>query len=275
VNLIVHQVMPAIAAGCPFVVKPSADTPLSCFRVVALLHEAGLPPEWGQALLAEREVAELLVTDSRVAFFSFVGSARVGWALRSKLAPGARCALEHGGAAPVIVAADADLDRALPALVKGGFYHAGQVCVSVQRVFVHRSIAAAVSAGLAQGAAKMKVGDPALPGTEVGPAHPSRRGEARRRMGRGGVFPRRAHRLGRPRPRRQPVRSNGALRPSRRLPREPRRGLRAGRLRLSVRRRRRGDPGARTHCPTHSRPRCSRATSRRPSTPIAISTPLR
>ncbi|HUP28901.1 MAG TPA: aldehyde dehydrogenase family protein [Usitatibacter sp.] len=169
VNLIVHQVGPAIAAGCPFIVKPSADTPLSCFRVVALLHEAGLPQEWGQALLAERDVAELMVTDPRVAFLSFVGSARVGWSLRSKLAPGTRCALEHGGAAPVIVAADADLARALPALAKGGFYHAGQVCVSVQRVFAHSSIAEDVGRGLAALAAKLRVGDPAEAATEVGP----------------------------------------------------------------------------------------------------------
>ena len=75
------------------------------------------------------------MTDPRVGFFSFIGSAAVGWSLRSRLAPGTRCALEHGGAAPVIVAADADLAQAVPALVKGGFYHAGQVCVSVQRVF--------------------------------------------------------------------------------------------------------------------------------------------
>lgn len=169
VNLIVHQVMPALAAGCPFVVKPSADTPLSCFRVVSLLHEAGLPAEWGQALLAEREVAELLVTDPRVGFFSFVGSARVGWSLRAKLAPGARCALEHGGAAPVLVAADADLDAAAPSLAKGGFYHAGQVCVSVQRVYAHRSIADDLTQRLADAAARMKVGDPASPETEVGP----------------------------------------------------------------------------------------------------------
>jgi acyl-CoA reductase-like NAD-dependent aldehyde dehydrogenase len=178
VNLIVHQVMPAVAAGCPFVVKPSADTPLSCFRVVGLLHEAGLPPEWGQALLAERAVAEMLVTDARAGFFSFVGSARVGWALRSKLAPGVRCALEHGGAAPVIVAADADLDRAIPALVKGGFYHAGQVCVSVQRVFAHRSIAQALADRMAKGADAMKVGDPASADTEVGPL--IRAGEVKR-----------------------------------------------------------------------------------------------
>jgi acyl-CoA reductase-like NAD-dependent aldehyde dehydrogenase len=168
-NLIVHQVAPALAAGCPFIVKPSDDTPLSCFRFVAILHEAGLPPEWGQALLADREVSERLVTDPRVGFFSFVGSARVGWSLRGKLAPGTRCALEHGGAAPVIVAPDADLDRALPALVKGGFYHAGQVCVSVQRVYVHESIADDLGRRLAELAARLEVGDPARPETEVGP----------------------------------------------------------------------------------------------------------
>ncbi len=169
VNLIVHQVAPAIAAGCPFIVKPSADTPLSCFRVVKLMHEAGLAPEWGQALFVERDLAEKLVTDARVGFFSFVGSARVGWQLRSKLAPGARCTLEHGGAAPVIVAADADMERALPALVKGGFYHAGQVCVSVQRIYVERRIAEDFARRLAELVAKLKVGDPALAETEVGP----------------------------------------------------------------------------------------------------------
>lgn len=168
-NLIVHQVGPALAAGCPFIVKPSADTPLSCLRFVSILHEAGLPAPWGQALLVEREDAERLVTDARVGFFSFVGSARVGWSLHAKLAPGTRCSLEHGGAAPVLVAADADLARALPALVKGGFYHAGQVCVSVQRIYVHRSIALDVGRQIADLAAQLKVGDPALPDTEVGP----------------------------------------------------------------------------------------------------------
>ena len=76
-----------------------------------------------------------MVTDPRVAFFSFIGSGRVGWMLRSKLAPGTRCALEHGGVAPVIVDESADINSMIPALVKGGFYHSGQVCVSVQKVF--------------------------------------------------------------------------------------------------------------------------------------------
>ena len=141
-NLIVHQVGPAVATGCPVVVKPAEVTPLSCIRFVEILREAGLPEEWCQVTVTQgRDVATALVTDPRVNFFSFIGSARVGWMLRSQLAPGARCALEHGGAAPVIVAADADLDDMMPVLAKGGFYHAGQVCVSVQRVFAERSIA--------------------------------------------------------------------------------------------------------------------------------------
>jgi acyl-CoA reductase-like NAD-dependent aldehyde dehydrogenase len=169
-NLIVHQVASAVAAGCPVIVKPADDTPLSCIRFVRILHEAGLPPEWCQVLIAsDIEVAQRLVTDSRVAFFTFIGSARVGWMLRSKLAPGTRCALEHGGAAPLILADDADLELAVPAITKGGFYHAGQVCVSVQRVFAHRSIAHGFAEDLAARAGKLVIGDPKLESTEVGP----------------------------------------------------------------------------------------------------------
>ena len=169
-NLIVHQVGPAVATGCPVIVKPAEDTPLSCFRFVNILREAGLPEEWCQPLIVkDLGVATQLVTDSRVAFFSFIGSARVGWMLRSKLAPGTRCALEHGGAAPVIVAADADLDDMLPLLAKGGFYHAGQVCVSVQRIFVHESIAKELGNRLVDAAKGLKIGDPTLGDTEVGP----------------------------------------------------------------------------------------------------------
>lgn len=169
-NLIAHQVGPAIAAGCPVIVKPAKATPLSCLRFVEILREAGLPPEWCLPLIPENnDISTRMVSDPRVAFFSFIGSAKVGWDLRSKLAPGARCALEHGGVAPVVVAADADLAYALPLIAKGGFYHAGQVCVSVQRVFVERSVAAQFAEQLAAIAQKMKVGDPTLADTEVGP----------------------------------------------------------------------------------------------------------
>ena len=169
-NLIVHQVAPAVASGCPVLVKPAPRTPLSCRSFVDILHEAGLPPAWCQMVnAADNDVAGKMVADPRVAFFSFIGSARVGWMLRSMLAPGARCALEHGGAAPVIVTADADLADALPRIAKGGFFHAGQVCVSAQRVFIDGSIAEAAGATLADLANAMVVGDPTDAKNEVGP----------------------------------------------------------------------------------------------------------
>ncbi len=169
-NLIVHQVAAAVAVGCPVIVKPANDTPLSCLRFAQILHESGLPPEWCQVLIAsETPVATKLVTDSRVGFFSFIGSARIGWMLRSQLAPGVRCALEHGGAAPAVLADDADMDLALRTILKGGFYHAGQVCVSVQRVFVPGNQARVFATRLAEEAAKLRIGDPTLAETEVGP----------------------------------------------------------------------------------------------------------
>jgi len=169
-NLIIHQVGPAIASGCPVIIKPAGDTPLSCMRFVAILREAGLPAEWCMPMVVtDRDVSTSLVADKRNAFFSFIGSGKVGWSLRSQLAPGARCALEHGGAAPVIVEADADLDDALPLLAKGGFYHAGQVCVSVQRVYAHSSIAKQLAENIAELGNKMVVGDPTLAETEIGP----------------------------------------------------------------------------------------------------------
>lgn len=174
-NLIVHQVGPAVASGCPVIIKPADDTPVSCFEFVLLLREAGLPEEWCQAVaVSNTQVAEKLVTDPRVGFFSFIGSSTVGWMLHSKLAAGTRCALEHGGAAPVIVAEDAELNEALPQLIKGGFYHAGQVCVSVQRVFVHHSLLNEVAQKMSELTSSLKVGDPLAAGTEVGPLIRSR-----------------------------------------------------------------------------------------------------
>ena len=170
INLIIHQIGPAIASGCPVIIKPASDTPLSAFALADLFAEAGLPDGWCQAVMtADNETAQALVTDKRVDFFSFIGSSKVGWMLKSKLAAGTRCALEHGGAAPVIVAEDADLDDMLPLLTKAGFYHAGQVCVSVQRIFAHESIARELAERLGAFGDKLKVGDPALEETDVGP----------------------------------------------------------------------------------------------------------
>ena len=133
-NLIVHQVGPAVASGCPVIVKPAGDTPLSCVRFVEILREAGLPNEWCQvAITGDRAAAESLVTDARVGFFSFIGSAHVGWMLRSKLAPGTRCALEHGGAAPLILAPPYDRDAALASEI---FFCIGEVIHAVFDVMV-------------------------------------------------------------------------------------------------------------------------------------------
>ncbi len=169
-NLIAHQIGPAIATGCPVIIKPASDTPISCIRLVQIFYEAGLPEAWCQFVMpSDISLSELLATDKRVAFFSFIGSPGVGWHLRSRLAAGTRCALEHGGVAPVIVAEDADLDQILPGLMKGAFYHAGQVCVSVQRIFAHQSIAQKLADEMASRAKLLVVGDPLSDKTEVGP----------------------------------------------------------------------------------------------------------
>jgi acyl-CoA reductase-like NAD-dependent aldehyde dehydrogenase len=168
-NLIVHQVIPAVAAGCPVIVKPARATPLSCLGLVQILSEAGLPDGWVTPLICGSDLAERLAADPRLAFLSFIGSAEVGWRLRSRLAPGVHCALEHGGAAPVLIEPDADVDDAVPRIAKGGFYHAGQVCVSVQRVFVHAQVLDRVKDGLVSQACSLRVGDPLDPATEVGP----------------------------------------------------------------------------------------------------------
>ncbi|MDX8394135.1 MAG: aldehyde dehydrogenase family protein [Mariprofundales bacterium] len=169
-NLIAHQIAPAIATGCPVIVKPAQDTPLSCLRLVQIFHKAGLPEAWCQCIIPEsRVLSQALVTDKRIAFFSFIGSAKVGWYLRSQLAAGTRCALEHGGVAPAIIAEDADLDAAFAGLMKGSFYHAGQVCVSVQRIFAHVDIVRPLAERLAKAAQLLRVGDPVNENTDIGP----------------------------------------------------------------------------------------------------------
>ena len=168
-NLAVHQVIPAIAVGCPVIIRPATQTPMSAIRLVEILEEAGLPKGWAQAVVCDRKGGELLATSPKTNFLTFIGSGPVGWYLNSKVSPGTRVALEHGGVAPVIVEPDADIFDMIPALAKGGFYHAGQVCVSVQRIYVHESIFDEVANKLANVASKLVVGDQLDPKTEVGP----------------------------------------------------------------------------------------------------------
>ncbi len=168
-NLIIHQVIPAVAVGCPVLIKPASATPLSCFSIIELLYEAGLSKDWCRAIVCSNEVASKLASDGRISFVTFIGSAKVGWRIRANLAPGVRCALEHGGAAPIIIEPDADIDAILPGIVKGGYYHAGQVCVSVQRAFVHRDIISEVKEKMLPMITALRVGDPKEAATEVGP----------------------------------------------------------------------------------------------------------
>lgn len=169
-NLIVHQVAAAIAAGCPVIVKPASDTPLSCVAFRQLLIEAGLPENWCQVFISDKSAtATKLVTDPRVDFFSFIGSAKIGWMLNSKLSAGTRSALEHGGVAPALIYPDADIQNAANLLAKGGFYHAGQVCVSAQRLYITKANSQAFIQALRPLAETLVVGDPLSVKTQVGP----------------------------------------------------------------------------------------------------------
>ncbi|MFN4989935.1 MAG: aldehyde dehydrogenase family protein [Ignavibacteria bacterium] len=173
-NLIVHQVVPAIAAGTPIIIKPASSTPRTCLTFIDMLYNAGLPKEWCQALICTSSLAQHLVSDSRIAFLSFIGSAEVGWKLRSLLAPGMRCALEHGGMAPSILANDVHIEEFVQKIVKGAMYHSGQVCVSTQHLYVHQACLDEVALALKEHVQRFKIGDPIQHDSEGGPLiHPN------------------------------------------------------------------------------------------------------
>lgn len=171
INLIIHQVITAIASNCPVLIKPAIKTPLTCIKLLEILDKTDLPENWCQLILSPNEITEKICSDPRINYLSFIGSANVGWKLRSKLSEGTICSLEHGGVAPIIMCEDADIESLLPLIVKGGFYHAGQVCVSVQRLFVHFSIIDEVSKELTKLTKRLLVGDPQKEDVriEVGP----------------------------------------------------------------------------------------------------------
>lgn len=167
-NLVAHTVGPAIAAGCPVFLKPAPETPLSGLRFIQLL-QAKLPQDAIDAALISNELAELVVQDARWAGVTFIGSAKVGWNLRRLVSPGVRVFLEHGGSAPMIVMPSADLERAVQVAVKHAFYHSGQVCISLKRLFVQSAVYPAFRARLISEVGKLKVGDAKLEETDCGP----------------------------------------------------------------------------------------------------------
>src|SRR5208337_501599 len=136
-NLVAHKVAPAIAAGCPIILKPAPQTPVSSLLLAEIVHESGWPEGAFAVMPLSNENASLLIADDRIKLLTFTGSAAVGWQLKSK-AGKKRVTLELGGNAAVIVHSDADLAYAAHRCVVGGFSYGGQTCISVQRILVHR-----------------------------------------------------------------------------------------------------------------------------------------
>jgi acyl-CoA reductase-like NAD-dependent aldehyde dehydrogenase len=168
-NLVAHKIAPALAAGCAVVLKPASQTPLSALLLAELETEAGLPPGWLNVVVGpSAEIGDVLVGDERVKAISFTGSSDVGWGLRERAAR-KKVSLELGNATPVIVAADADLVEAAAKLATNAFSFAGQSCISVQRIYIHRSVYDEFLERFLPLVEALRVGDPADEETDVGP----------------------------------------------------------------------------------------------------------
>lgn len=168
-NLVAHKVAPAIAAGCPFVLKPSERTPLGALVIGEILSETGLPPGAFSVLPCSVEDSSALVEDPRIAFLSFTGGP-VGWELRAR-AGRKKVALELGGNAACIVDADpgVPLDHLVSRLVFGAYYQSGQSCISVQRIIVHEAMFDALRIALTAAVSRLRTGDPHDETTDIGP----------------------------------------------------------------------------------------------------------
>jgi len=167
-NLAAHKIAPAIAVGNPVVVKPPSDAPLVLLTVAQIVHESGLPAGGFSVLPMTRALGDRLVSDDRFKLLTFTGSSPVGWGMKEQ-AGKKRVVLELGGNGGVIVDRDANLDYAVQRVVAGAFSYAGQVCISVQRVFIHEEVYDAFTKGLVEAVKRLKVGDPVDPETDVGP----------------------------------------------------------------------------------------------------------
>lgn len=167
-NLAAHKIAPAIAAGCPFVMKPASRTPLGAIIIGEVLAETALPEGAFSILPASRDGADLFTTDDRLKLLSFTGSPEVGWDLKAR-AGKKKVVLELGGNAAVVIMPDADLDDAADRTVFGAFYQSGQSCIGVQRILVHDDVYDAFKARLVARTARLIAGDPRAEDTFIGP----------------------------------------------------------------------------------------------------------
>lgn len=167
-NLVVHKVAPAIAAGCAVVLKPASQTPFSALTLAAMLvDECGLPGDYLHVVTGGGStVGNAIVDHPDVALISFTGSPEVGWSIRAR-APRKRVGLELGNNAPLIIESDGDWRTAAAKVKVAGFSHAGQSCISTQRILVHRDVAESFVAELTAQVATLKVGDPLDEATDV------------------------------------------------------------------------------------------------------------
>jgi acyl-CoA reductase-like NAD-dependent aldehyde dehydrogenase len=168
VNLVAHKMAPALAVGAPIVIKPATKTPLGALLLGELFCETELPPGMVSVLPMESKATQKLADDDRFAKISFTGSSGVGWMLK-KIDPKKHVTLELGGNAGAIVHSDGNLERAAQRVAFGGYYQAGQSCISVQRVLVHQDVEPRFTKLLVDEVSKLKTGDPMDPDTDVGP----------------------------------------------------------------------------------------------------------
>ncbi len=167
-NLAAHKVAPAIASGNPIVLKPPSKDPLTMLTVAEIIDAAGVPPGMVSVLPMTRELGDRMVADERFKLLTFTGSPSVGWRMKER-AGKKKVVLELGGNAGVIVDASADLDWAVKRTLTGAFAYAGQVCISVQRLFIHETVWDAFMDRFLAGVAALRLGDPLDPATDVGP----------------------------------------------------------------------------------------------------------
>jgi acyl-CoA reductase-like NAD-dependent aldehyde dehydrogenase len=167
-NLAAHKVAPAIAVGCPFVLKPASRTPIGAIIIGEVLSETDLPKGAFSILPCSRDGADLFTTDDRLKLLSFTGSPGVGWDLKAR-AGRKKVVLELGGNAAVVIDADADLDDAAQRIVFGAFYQSGQSCIGVQRIIAHADIYDALKDRLVNATQQLQSGDPKEESTFIGP----------------------------------------------------------------------------------------------------------
>ncbi|MFL5777459.1 MAG: aldehyde dehydrogenase family protein [Chloroflexota bacterium] len=167
-NLAAHKLSPAIASGNPIVLKPPSKDPLTMLTVAEIVEKAGPPPGSVSILPMTRELGDRMVADERFKLLTFTGSPSVGWRMKAR-AGKKKVVLELGGNAGAIVDRTADLDWAVRRVLVGGFTYAGQVCISVQRLFVHEDIWDQLMPRFIEGAKALKLGDPLDPQTDIGP----------------------------------------------------------------------------------------------------------